>query len=224
MSALASFSAEQRRRLAPLWRGMLAHPFLLETRDGTIADETFARWMRQDYLFVEQSVHFLGALLARAPKRHRDPLAEAIDALRRELALFEQQAREVGVELAGARPAFATHAYMQLLTATALRASYAEAYTLLYVAERAYHDCWRVVREGIPPESKWLPFVDNWAGEAFAEYVSYLEAELDALAADAGSGERARMAELFELTTRYEIAFWEMAVADEGWPGVPGGV
>jgi hypothetical protein len=107
---------------------------LLETRDGTIADETFARWMRQDYLFVEQSVQFLGALLARARKRHRDPLAEAIDALRRELALSEQQAREVGVELAGARPAFATHAYMQLLTATALRASYAEAYTLLYVA------------------------------------------------------------------------------------------
>jgi thiaminase len=29
------------------------------------------------------------------------------------------------------------------------------------------------------------------------------------------------MAELFELTTRYEIAFWEMAVAGETWPGIP---
>jgi thiaminase len=28
-----------------------------------------------------------------------------------------------------------------------------------------------------------------------------------------------RMAEFFELTVRYEIAFWEMAATGEGWPG-----
>jgi thiaminase len=214
-----SFTAEQRERLAPLWERMLAHPFLLETRDGTIDDETFGRWMRQDCLFVEQGVHFLAALLARAPARHRDALADSIDALRKELVLFEEQARGAAVVIAGTRPAFITHAYMQFLTATACTASYAEAYTVLYVAERAYHDSWRVVRGGIAADSKWLPFVDNWASEAFEQYVAYLEGELDALAADAA--ERARMAELFELTTRYEIAFWQMAISGETWPGIP---
>jgi hypothetical protein len=34
-------SAEQRERLADVWNHMLAHAFLLETRDG-ISDETFA--------------------------------------------------------------------------------------------------------------------------------------------------------------------------------------
>src|SRR6266581_1189019 len=82
-----SFIAEQRERLRPLWQRMLAHRFLLETREGTIADDTFARWMRQDSLFVAHGVHFLAALLARAPERHRDALAEAIDALRKELVL-----------------------------------------------------------------------------------------------------------------------------------------
>ena len=216
-----SFSAEQRERLAPLWDVMLAHPFLLQTRDGTIADETFARWMRQDYLFVEQGVHFLAALLARAPRRHRDALTDAISALRDELRLFDEQARRLGVEFAGVRPAFITHAYMQFLTATAHAASYAETYTVLYVAERAYHDSWRVVREGIANDSTWLPFVDNWAGEAFGDYVAYLGRELDELAAATSAEERARMGELFELTTRYELAFWEMAVAGETWPGIP---
>ena len=214
-----SFSGEQRERLAPLWDVMLAHPFMLQTRDGTIADDTFARWMRQDYLFVEHGVHFLGALLARAPRRHRDALADAIAALRKELLLFEEQARQFGVHLVGTKPAFITHAYMQFLTAVAHVASYAEAYTVLYVAERAYHDSWRVVREGIAEDSRWLPFVDNWAGDVFGEYVAYLERELDELAAHTGVDERARMADLFELTTRYEIAFWEMAVAGEAWPG-----
>ena len=218
---MSLFSADERERLADLWERMLAHPFLLETRAGTIEDETFARWMRQDYLFVEQGVHFLAALLARAPKPHRDALADAVDALRNELVLFEHQARRVGVDIAGTHPAFVTHAYTQLLTATAYVASYAEAYTILYVAERAYHDSWRVVRDGIAENSRWLPFVDNWAGHAFGNYVAYLERELDELAAAASPEERARMAELFELTTRYEIAFWEMAITGETWPGIP---
>jgi thiaminase len=216
-----SFTAEQSERVADLWLRMLAHPFLMRTRDGTIADVIFARWMRQDYLFVAQGVHFLAALLARAPARHRDPLAESIDALRNELVLFEEQAARAGVELSAARPTFVTHAYIQFLIATSATASYAEAYTVLYVAERAYHDSWRFVRDGIAPDSKWLQFVDNWASDAFAEYVSYLERELDELATAAGRAERERMAELFELTTRYEIAFWEMAVAGETWPGIP---
>ena len=218
-----SFSSEQRERFAPLWDVMLAHPFLLQTRDGTIPDETFARWMRQDYLFVEQGVHFLGALLARAPRRHRDALVDAIAALRQELVLFEEQARRVGVDLVGTKPAFIAHAYMQFLTAVAHAASYAEAYTVLYVAERAYHDSWRVVRAGIAVDSKWLPFVENWAGDAFGQYVAYLERELDELAAEVGADERARMADLCELTARYEIAFWEMALAGETWPGIPEG-
>ena len=110
---------------------------------------------------------------------------------------------------------------MQFLTAAAHACSYAEAYTVLYVAERTYHDSWRVVDDGIAPDSKWRPFVDNWAGDAFAKYVAHLERELDQLASAAGAEERERMAELFELTTRYEIAFWEMAVTGETWPGIP---
>ncbi len=216
-----SFSAEQRECLAGLWERMLAHPFLLQTRDGTITDETFGRWMRQDYLFVEQGVHFLAALLARAPKRHREPLCEAINALLHELTLFEEQAQNAGVDFAGTRPAFVTHAYMQFLTATAHACSYAEAYTVLYTAERAYYESWRVVEDGIAADSKWRPFVHNWAGEAFADYVAHLERELDQLAAAVGADERRRMAALFELTTRYEIAFWEMAVGGETWPAIP---
>ncbi|MGH3029361.1 MAG: TenA family protein [Gaiellaceae bacterium] len=219
-----SFSGEQLERLAPLWRRMLEHPFLIETRDGTIPDETFTRWMRQDYLFVEQAVRVLAALLARAPDGHRDSLAEGIDALRQELRLFDEQASKVGIDLPGTRPSFINHAYMQFLMATALAASYAEAYTVLYVSERAYHDSWWVVEEGISPQSKWYPFVQNWAGEEFGRYVAHLERELDALAAEAGRAERERMAQLFELTTRYEIAFWEMARVGEAWPGLPEGV
>jgi thiaminase/transcriptional activator TenA len=203
------FSAEQLARLDSLWDLMLRHPFLLETRDGTISDERFARWMQQDYLFVEAAVPFLTALRRNAPPEHQEPLSGAIEALHEELALFRERARATGVDLGAVEPAFICHAYVQFLLATAHTRPYPEAYTVLYVAEKAYHESWRVVQAGIDPASRWLPFVENWAGEPFGDYVAYLEIELDRLAAAAGPDELDRMADMFELTVCYEIAFWE---------------
>lgn len=214
------FAAEQLARLEPLWKRMLEHRFLRETRDGTIPFETFATWMRQDYLFVEAAIPFIAALIPKAPPEHWEAHANVITGLQKELKLFEERAAAVGVDLRGAPPSFTCHAYIQFLLATAYRASYPEAYTVLYTAEKAYHDSWSVVKNGIDPASPWVPFVENWAGDPFAQYVSYLEGELDRLADAAGADERVRMAEYFELTTKYEIAFWEMAVTGESWPGV----
>ncbi|MBI2072330.1 MAG: hypothetical protein HYT81_04710 [Gemmatimonadetes bacterium] len=215
-----AFAAEQLARVKPLWDRMLSHRFLLETRDGKISGDRFAVWMRQDYLFVEAAIPFIAAVIPKAPAKHWESLAGVITALFKELKLFEERAQAVGVNLRGAPPSFTNHAYIQFLLATAYRASYAEAYTVLYTAEKAYYDSWNVVKRGLDKRSKWYPFVENWAGDAFAAYVQYLEGELNALADEAGAAEQARMAEYFELTTRYEIAFWEMAATGEGWPGV----
>jgi thiaminase len=142
-----------------------------------------------------------------------------IQALQKELRLFEERGAAVGIDLRAAPPSFTCDAYVQFLMATAYQRSYAEGYTVLYAAEKAYHDSWKVVQAGLDESSPWYPFVENWAGEEFAGYVSYLEGELNRLAEEAGPGERARMAELFERTTKYEIAFWEMALTGGGWPG-----
>jgi thiaminase/transcriptional activator TenA len=215
-----SFCRDQQQRVQPLWDRMLRHPFLLQTRDGTIPDATFARWMQQDYLFVEAAIPFIAALIPKAPRHHWEPLAGTIAAFTKELTLFEERAAAVGVRLRGAPAAFVNHAYIQFLLATAAHASYAEAYTVLYAAEQCYHDSWKVVQAGIAPRSPWAPFVENWAGEAFAQYVAYLMGELDQLAVAAGAAERERMAALFELTVKYEIAFWEMALTAADWPGL----
>lgn len=219
-----SFCAEQLAGVQPIWRRMLDHRFLKDTRDGTISDTTFSNWMRQDYLFVEAAIPFIAALIPKSPREHREALGKAISALENELDLFRERAATVGVELRGAKPGFTNHAYVQFLLASAYTRSYAEAYTVLYVAEKAYYDSWMVVRAGIDRESVWYPFVDNWTNEAFAGWVGYLEAQLDELAAAAGQAERDRMSELFELTARYELAFWEMAMSGATWPGLEGEV
>ena len=217
------FCADQLQRVAPVWQRILAHDFLIATRDGSISNDTFATWMRQDYLFVEAAVPFLAAMIPRAPERHVEPLTQSIAALYKELGLFRERAEAVGVDLTDVEPAFVNHAYIQFLLAAGYRESYAGAYTVLYAAEKAYYDSWSVVKAGIDPASPWYPFVENWAGDAFAGYVKYLETELDQLAQEAGAPERSRMAQLFEVTAKYELAFWEMALTGATWPGLPEG-
>ncbi len=217
-----SFCADQLARVAAIWERMLNHRFLSETRDGTIAHQVFANWMRQDYLFVEAAIPFIAVLVPKAPRAHRVALGKAIPTLEKELELFRERAEAAGVTLENVKPSFTNHAYVQFLLASAYSRSYAEAFTVLYVAEKAYYDSWLVVRAGIDKGSIWFPFVENWTSDAFRGWVEFLQAELDGLADAVGAAERERMGELFELTAKYELAFWEMAAGGGGWPGLTG--
>lgn len=218
-----AFCDVQLDRVKPLWDRMLSHRFLLDTRDGTIPFDTFASWMRQDYRFVESGIPFIAALLAKAPREHWALHTSVLGMLEKELGLFRERAEATGVDMDGIEPSLTNRAYVQFLLTTAYRESYASGYTVLYTAEKAYHDSWSVVQAGIAADSPWTPFVQNWAGSDFASYVAQLEQDLNALADAAGPTERVRMAELFELTTKYEIAFWEMAVTGADWPGIDAG-
>lgn len=215
-----SFTDDLLSRHDRLWGRMLEHPFLLRTRDGTLREGTFETWLRQDYLFVQAARPFLGLLLGRSPERHRDPLVEALAALGEELELFRERADALGVELEDVEPGLVNHAYVQHLLATAHGESYGSAFTAYWTAEKAYHESWKVVDAGLPEASPRRPLVENWAGDDFAGFVRWLGGEVDRLAEDASRPERRAMTAIFERTTRYEIAFWEMALTGPSWPGL----
>lgn len=202
-----------------LWDAMLGHALLRQMRDGTIDDETFVRWMRQDYLFVQSAIPFLAALIPRGPASHWQPLARAIGTLEREVRLFEEQARDLGVELKDAKPSRTVHAFNQFLLETAQESSYEEAYAGLYAAHRATHESFKFVKSGLSPDSPVKPFVKNWAGREFGFYLGYLGRELERLAGDATPDTLGGMAATFERVIRHEIAFFDAALTGEEWPG-----
>jgi hydroxymethylpyrimidine/phosphomethylpyrimidine kinase len=216
---LRGFGDQQVARNKELWDQMLCHALLRQMRDGTIDDETFGRWMRQDYLFVQSAIPFLAALIPRGPASHWQPLARAIGTLEREVRLFDEQARELGVSLRDARPSPTGHAFNQFLLELAQTSSYEEAYSGLYAAHRATHESFRFVASGLSPDSPVKPFVKNWAGREFAFYLGYLGRELDGLAGEATPAALEGMATNFERVIRHEIAFFDAALTGEDWLG-----
>ncbi len=214
-----SFSDTMIEREQQRWDEMLSHPFLEQTRSGELADEQFNHWLRQDYEFVRDALPFVSALKPKADEDHLRPLSEAEVALHEELDLFEERARALGVNVEDVPRNLTTQSYIQHLMAVAYREEYPVALTVYWTVERAYHESWKQVRPGIPEDHKWYPFVDNWAGDEFAQFVDFLESALNEVAAGVSDTVRRRMHEQFTWTVRYEIAFWDMAFgrAGEEW-------
>jgi len=205
-----------------LWDGMLDHPFLQATRDRDIATSTFHTWLRQDYVFVEAAIPFVGQLISRCPDPDlRAALGDIPPTLEQELDLFEERARALDVDVTDVDPGLVNHAYVQFLQSAAYREPFGAAFTVYWAAEKAYHESWKVVAPGYDKDHPWHPFITNWAGDEFGQLVTFLEDQMVELGEAAGPAERDRMRRMFELTVKYETAFWQMAFDGPDWPGIP---
>ena len=69
----------------------------------------------------------------------------------------------------------------------------------------------------MPPSNPFFGWWDFYAGPESGQILTDFTTRLDALAKDAGSAERARMARAFEDSCHLEIRFWQMAWTQESW-------
>lgn len=201
-----------------IWKKLLSHPFLESIYKQEILDDTFAHWVRQDYIFVREAIPFISLMIGRAPLNLRSQLADIIVMLVKELEMFEKMASEHGINLEDARPAPTCHAYLQYLYATADIRPIEESFTVLYAAEKAYYDSWKTVKNYLQSKSKWQAFIDYWSSDDFGKYVKWIESELNKLAEDLPESKLAKMEEQYLTTARYEYLFWTMAQTAEEWP------
>lgn len=200
------------------WQDMLEEPFLGETAKGTISDERFAHWLKQDYLFVREAIPVLALMIPKAPVSERKPLSDAISGLQEEIALFESMAAEHGVGLEDVEPEPTNLGYINFMLVTGALEPFEVCYTALYTAEKAYLDSWMKVKRDQKGESRWQRFIDNWTSDGFQQWVSHLADNLDRLAESTAPSLTGRMERKFLETLRYEKLFWKLAYSTgESW-------
>ena len=222
--ARVRFSEELRQLAAPVWRAQLHHPFVRGIAEGNLDLERFAHWVRQDYRFLVEYCRLFALGAARAPDlRTLTRFADLLVATARgEMDLHRSYAAQFGIgeaELEAEPMAPTTQAYTDFLLRTAATGDFAELVAALLPCMWGFSWLGQELARGPRPrDQRFAAWIDSYSAAEFAELAGWCRELADRVAEASGPGARARMRQAFLTSSRYELAFWEMAWQRETWP------
>jgi thiaminase/transcriptional activator TenA len=204
-----------------IWAAQREHPFVRELAAGTLDDEAFEHWLRQDYRYLLDyaRVFAIAGTKATDERTMTDLLGVAHAILDTELDLHRQFAAEYGLTseaLEATQKAPTCVAYTNYLLRTAHGGSLPEIAAAVYPCGQGYLDVATHMAEIADGEHRYTPFIEKYTSEAFAASVARMRDLVDRCARER-PGARERMREAFLTSARLEHRFWEMAYAREGW-------
>ncbi len=209
---------------APIWRAQHEHPFVRGIGDGSLELEKFTHWVRQDYLFLVEYCRLFGLAAARAPDLETiGRFADLLQATARtEMDLHRAYAAEFGIAapaLEAERMAPTTQGYTDFLLRTAAVGDYLELVAALLPCMWGFNEIGlRLAERGRPADPRYAKWIDMYAAPEFGELAAWCRGLLDRLGEGAAEGQLARAEAAFVTSSRYELAFWEMAWNVEHWP------
>lgn len=208
-----------------LQQAIFDHPFVQGIASGDLSLDAFIFYLRQDYRYLIEFSRVLALAVAKARDLPVMSLfAESTQAtLGQEMELHRDFCRRVGIApdvLAATPMAPTTYAYTRHLLATAYDGSVVEIMAATLPCQWGYWDIGqRLIAAGAAPDE---PFYAEWiqmyADPGYGELVERLLATFDALTRDVTPDQARRLSAIFETSLRYELAFWEMGLRQEGWP------
>jgi thiaminase/transcriptional activator TenA len=184
--------------------------------EGTVDLARFERWVRQDYLFLIEYCRLLGLAAARAPDLPTlARFAELLQATATgEMDLHRSYAAEFGVtpaQLEAEEMAPVTRAYTDFLIRTAATGDFGELAAALLPCMWGFSEIGRRLAEGgRPAERRCAAWIDTYADPEFARLAAWCRELVDRLAEGGGEDLRRRMREAFLVSSRYELAFWDV--------------
>jgi thiaminase (transcriptional activator TenA) len=218
-----SVSEELRRAADPIWRAQHDHPFVRGIGDGTLDLERFRFWVRQDYRFLIEYERLLALGAARAPDletmRRLADLCQAT--VRDEMDLHRSYAREFDIseeELEAEPMAPTTQGYTDFLVRTAAQGDFAELVAALLPCMWGFSEIGqRLAEGGRPSDERYAKWIDMYSSAEFAELATWCRTLTDRVAGELSPQVRERVAAAFLTSSRYELAFWQMAWEGERW-------
>jgi thiaminase/transcriptional activator TenA len=218
------FTDELRRLAEPIWQAQLDHPFVLGIGDGTLDVARFTFWIRQDYLYLIEYCRLFAFGAARAPDLAT--IARFADLLqataRTEMDLHRGYADQFGITadaLEREPMAPTTRGYTDFLLRVATVGDFAELAAALLPCMWGFSEIGlHLAARPRPADARYAAWIEMYADPEFVALSDWCRDLVDRLADGAGPAARERMASAFVTSSRYELAFWEMAWSLERWP------
>ena len=226
MIASRPFSQALWSEIEDVYAAILAHPFIAGLTDGALDHEAFRFYVVQDAHYLREYARALSVAAARAPTESDIAMfaRHAAGAIEVERSLHESFFRDFGLsdEQVAATPMAPTNlAYTSYLLAVAYGGSFTEALGAVLPCYWIYWEVGKELLDRGSPDPVYRRWIETYGGEEFAVIVRAVLELTDRLGAELADGERARVAERFATTARYEWMFWDMGYRQEQWPIAP---
>lgn len=213
-----------REQTAGVHERTLDHPMVQGIGDGSLPEETFRFYLEQDYQFLLRFVRVVSITASSAPDI--DTMAQfshlvtstvelEIDALR---GLYESFGGD-WQRLDDVEPSPTCEAYCNHLLACVQERDLLVSLAAILPCHWGYHDIGLYLKErGLPDEERYSAWIEEYASDEYGNLVEQSIERFNELGADAGSRQREAASRAFDLSSRYELGFWEMAWIRESWP------
>jgi thiaminase/transcriptional activator TenA len=212
------FSDQLREGAEPFWTAATTHRFTRQLAEGSLPDSVFARYLIQDYHYVDCLAQAVGFAVGLAPDMTaRRPLAGFLSVLTNaENDFFLRSFKALGVAEETWRatpPSPVTQAISDAIVGgarvTAGGGQYPEAMTVLLCSEWVYQAWAAPVADARPEQPHYREWIELHATPEFVAFVDWLRAETDRACAGLGAARREKLVALFKRVTELEAAFFE---------------
>jgi thiaminase/transcriptional activator TenA len=196
---MSSLSTSQllRERGAATWSAAVSHSMVTEIGAGTLPHPTFRSYFEQNVLYLEDYARAIALIIARAPGR------EAVAVLTRFLSQI------VEVELP------ANYSFLSRLGGTAASGGDAAMLPTNYAYTRHLLDAAGEITTGLatalPRDPIYAEWISMFAGDEYGKLVDATTGLLDQHSDAHDEAQMASLFAVFDRSTRYELAFWDMA-------------
>ena len=206
---------------AHIWEAQKEHPFVQELTGGTLDEEAFRYWIKQDYRYLLDYARLFAITGAKARDEEtmRDLLNIAHSTLSHEMDLHREFASDYGIsrdELENVQKSPTCEAYTSFLIRTAYEGSIAEISAALFPCGQGFLDIGEYTAELATEEHRYTPWIETYTSDEFRQVVGMMRDFVDRCG-EQYPGEHDAMREAFLTSARLEYQFWEMAYSREEW-------
>ena len=192
-----------------------SHPFMSRVFSGAIPDEMLQEWIQQEFLLVQDWQRFITSVAARAPGIVRNSVFESVINFRGEIEVFEEFAIDKGAEKAPSEVNLARHSLASFLLATVEYRSFEEALAACLGINLAHTEAVTAAMQSTVKASAWWGgYAETNHHESFGRFVDSLIKSVNKVAEAASAESRQQMTEIFHLSVRYMLAYWDSFIKE----------
>jgi thiaminase (transcriptional activator TenA) len=205
-----------RERGKAAWTAATSHPMVLQIGAGVLPHEIFRGYFEQNVLYLQEYARAIGLIIGKAPD------LEATDVLTR--FLWQIVRTEIPANIAflgrlggpagGAAAAQMlpiTYAYTRHLLYTGAQGSCADGLTAVLPCQWSYGELAGPLMASLPADPVYADWISMFGNADYDALVAETTGLLDRLADPRDDAAVDRIGRIFDISTRYEVQFWDMA-------------